>query len=368
MRALSLALLIMMLFVAAASAAAQTGESCRAYAVGGSVNVRWGPGQNYGALGAMLDGTARDVTGVSEDGDWYAVAWDEDDPYHEFGWIAAWVVVTGGDCDALPTVPPPPEPPAVAYLMDVPVLPAVTEAAREIFAQGQALGNDARAFTKVGDCNTDTVFFLAAFDTGNYALGPYADLQPTVDYFAGWWSHESVAGQVGYGMDILLDPLWANPDLCQPGETLLACEYRRTRPAAAVMMFGPNDMIAMDEAQFEEALRGVVELSIERGVIPVLTTFTWHMDRKWLQALAFNRITAEVADEYGVPLINLWRAARDLPGYGLMSEYTHLTDGGMQGGRIQFTNGEEARYGHALRNLLTLQTLDMLRREVMQGQ
>jgi hypothetical protein len=75
-----------------------------------------------------------------------------------------------------------------------------------------------------------------------------------------------------------------------------------------------------------------------------------------------------VADEYGVPLINLWRAARDLPGYGLIAGYTHLTAGGMQGGRIQFTNGEEAQYGYALRNLLTLQTLDMLRREVMQGQ
>ena len=84
----------------------------------------------------------------------------------------------------------------------------------------------------------------------------------------------------------------------------------------------------------------------------------------WYKALRLNAITVEIADEYNLPLINFWRAAQDLPNLGLVTDYTHLTsDGGPLFG-IRF-NGEETYSGYALRNLVTLQTLDMLRREVL---
>lgn len=367
MRKLSLILLICLLLTAvvAAPALAQD-DDCRAIAGNGNVNVRWGPDTEYGILGVIVDGDWRPMVGHNEDGDWYAITFNEDD--EEPAWVAAWVVSTRGACEGLPTLPNPAPAEEIAHLMEVPILPTIGENARQIFERGQALGNNPNAFTKIGDCNTDSIYFLVAFDTGDYDLGPYEELQPTIDYFATWFAHESLAGQVGCNAFIMLDPLWANPELCRWGEGPLACEYRRARPSVAVVMFGPNDMLALNEEQFAEAVRGVVELSLEEGVIPVLTTFTWRPDRRWRKALTLNMITVEIAREYDITLINLWRAARPLPDYGLVPDYTHLTESGLPGGsnRIAF-NGEETFSGHALRNLLTLQTLDMLRREAMMG-
>jgi hypothetical protein len=233
------------------------------------------------------------------------------------------------------------------------------------------LGTEPRAFTKSGDGKTDTSYFLAALDWGAYDLGPYRDLEPSVDYYAGWFSHVSLAGQVGYNALTILDPLWVDPKICAPqdGEGVLACEYRLNRPSVVVMMFGPNDMINLTEQQFTDAVRQILDLSINDSVIPVITTFTWHEDRDWLTALRFNVILVDLADEYGVPLINFWRAARDLPNLGLVEGYTHLTASDLPGGDfvVSFAHGEETESGYALRNLLTLQVLDRLRREVLAG-
>ncbi|NDJ79246.1 MAG: hypothetical protein GYB65_23595, partial [Chloroflexi bacterium] len=157
-----------------------------------------------------------------------------------------------------------------------------------------------------------------------------------------------------------------DPALCEDDEGPLACEYRRVRPAVAVMMFGPNDMINLRIEEFEVAVRGIIDLSLAEGVIPVLTTFTWHRDVRWEQALQFNMVVVDLAREYDIPLINFWRAAQELPNLGLVRDYTHLTAGSV-GTRIAFT-GDEAVSGYTLRNLLTLQTLDLLRREVLNGQ
>ena len=258
-----------------------------------------------------------------------------------------------------------------AALSGNPAVSRIDKRYLDIFERGQALGNDAHAFTKIGDCNTDTSYFLAAFDWGQYALGPYHDLEPSINYYAGWFEHVSLAGQVGYNALTVLDPLWVDPKICAPqnGEGALACEYRLNRPSVVVMMFGPNDMINLTEQQFTDAVRQILDLSINDGVIPVITTFTWHEDRDWLTALRFNVILVDLADEYGVPLINFWRAARDLPNLGLVEGYTHLTASDPTGGdfAISFAHGEETESGYALRNLLTLRVLDRLRREVLEG-
>ncbi|NLX09004.1 MAG: hypothetical protein GXY36_05065 [Chloroflexi bacterium] len=344
---------------------------CEAVARGNNVNVRNGPDtQEYFVLGVLPEGEALPVVGMNQAGDWYAVSYtNQQGQPEDQAWIAADIVTTRGTCERLPALPDPGPPPAVAELMNVPVLPTLdAENLRAIFERGQALGNDPRAFTKVGDCNTDTGYFLAAFDQDLYDLGPYDALEPTIEYFQGWYEHVSLAGQVGYNALTMLENLWADPKLCavSEGESVLACEFRRTNPSVVVIMFGPNDMLNLSEAQFREALIGNVELALDEGIIPVLTTFTWHHDRMWQTSLAFNLITVEVAEEYGIPLINFWRAAQDLPNYGLVADYTHLTESGFGVNPTQIVfRGQETTSGYALRNLLTLQVLDMLRREVL---
>lgn len=336
-----------------------------------NVNVRYGPGTDtFGVIGVLYAGQQLPVIGQNAAGDWYAVTFAAPGSLNgpQEGWVSrAAVRAEGAACGSLPVLDEPGDPAEVAFLSEIPVLPELDVAwLREIHAHGLALGNDPHVFTKVGDCNTDTSFFMAGFDRGDYDLGPYDELEPSIAYFAGSFEHVSLAGQVGFNAMSMLDPMWANPAQCEPseGEGPLACEYRRERPSVAVMMFGPNDLINLTEEQYAEALRDIIALSLDQGVIPVLSTFTWHRDQMWYKALRLNAITVEIADEYNLPLINFWRAAQDLPNLGLVTDYTHLTsDGGPLFG-IRF-NGEETYSGYALRNLVTLQTLDMLRREVL---
>src|SRR5437868_2085586 len=84
------------------------------------------------------------------------------------------------------TAPNAAEAPADFFQPDAPVIPAVSQTARDIYARGLAMGNNPRAFSKVGDCQSVVPYFLAAFDYGPnmYNLGPYTDLQPTIDNFA----------------------------------------------------------------------------------------------------------------------------------------------------------------------------------------
>lgn len=358
--------------LAAASAAfpvraADPGETCWVMAGQEAVNLRSEPTLAGGSLVAVLPPHTRlAALGVDASGDWFAV----DFPIEgiESTWVSARVVAAEGPCDSLPVLPNPGPPAQYTQLMAVPVLPTLDPGLRAVFERGQALGSMPGAFTKVGDCNTDTAYFMAGFDQGRYDLGAYTDLTPSISFFAGSFEHRSLTGQVGFSALTMVDPLWADPALCEPGETPLACEYRRVQPSVAVVMFGANDLLNLTDELFEDSVTEIVELSLERGVIPVLTTFTWHRDDLWHKTLRFNVITLEVAERYHVPLINFWRAAQALPGLGLMDDYTHLTVYPGEPGdySIDFT-GDEAVSGYTLRNLLTLQTLDLLRREVLAG-
>lgn len=337
-----------------------------------NVNVRYGPGADeYGVIGVLYAGQRLPVSGQSASGAWYAVTFDAAGSLSgpREGWIAADVVQTQGVCDGVPVLPDPGQPEEIDLLLSIPVLPTLDAAfLRGIFERGQALGNDPHAFTKVGDCNTDTSYFLSGFDQDNYDLGPYDALAPSVDYYAGSWQHISLAGQVGFNALSMLDPMWADPGQCHfaDDEGPLMCEYRVAQPSVALMMFGPNDLINLTEAQYADALRDIIDLSLDQGVIPVLSTFTWHHDQMWFKSLRLNAITVEIAQEYDLPLVNFWRAAQDLPNLGLVEGYTHLTSAntGRRLFEIRFT-GEEATSGYALRNLVTLQVLDLLRVEVL---
>jgi len=227
------------------------------------VNIRSGPGTDiYEVIGVLRQGSSIQVQGRNTAASWYTVRYLDPTTGQEHpAWIAARVVILSGSCTSLLVVDEPVEPPEYAALMAVPVLPEPDESWRQIFERGQMLGNDPHVFTKVGDCNTDTSYFFAAFDQGNYDLGPYAGLQPTIAFFAGSFAHTSLAGQVGFNAHTVLESLWSDPRLCHPGEGEgpLACEYRRMRPSVAIMMFGPNDLLNLTEQQFADSVRAIVE-------------------------------------------------------------------------------------------------------------
>ncbi len=334
------------------------------------LNVRRGPGLEYAVIGALSIRAEVMIEGRNRVGDWVLTHTPDG---RTRGWVKIKYLNVSKDFNlaalpvsqetiqatAAPAVGSGPAGSAnEAALMAVPIVPTVTANTRTIYQRGQRAGNRPNVFAKVGDCNTEAYPFLSPLDFGLVNLGPYSNLQSTVRYFAGSYARQSAAGRTGYNSLTVLDAVWADPNLCQAGESSLYCEYRRLRPSVAIIMFGANDVKNLTVQQFQQAMRRILDLSVRMGIIPVLTTFTGAQSDALLQ---YNMILVNLAREYNIPIINFWRAARTLPSSGLGADGLHLSYSGSP--QVSF-NGEEKSYGFSLRNLVTLQTLDVLRRAV----
>lgn len=249
--------------------------------------------------------------------------------------------------------------PDIVRLYDAPVIPTLSEAMLEVYADGLEMGNHPDVVVKVGDSNTANPRYLEPIAAGEYDLGPYDHLQDVVDYYGASFGDPDLATRVGLNAFSVFDALWSNQELCEPDEAPLHCEYRVSQPSIALIMFGQNDTRALNTEQWEAQMRRVVEDTLDAGVIPVLITFSSDDDGDvWFQAVRFNLILLDLAEEYEVPLVNFWSAARVLPNRGIGDDNAHLTGGGDV---MQFT-GRESRDGVPLLNLTVLYALDEMRR------
>ncbi|HVU12535.1 MAG TPA: SGNH/GDSL hydrolase family protein, partial [Phototrophicaceae bacterium] len=247
----------------------------------------------------------------------------------------------------------------------VPVIPTISDAMRRVYQNGHDnLRNSSYVITKVGDSVSADELYLKPFSRSDNVLGPYSYLADTLKYFGASTATDSVAAHIGMTSLSVFDPAWADKNLCQANESPLDCEYRRKRPSIALIMFGDNDVMHMDDATFDTQMRAIVADSIQHGVIPVLSTFSYDPSQTlWLQSVLFNRRLVKIAADTQVPLINLWLAARSLPSYGLDDDDTHMKHWGFD--YLKLDHGYDAFSGAALRNLLSLRTLDEIRRDVI---
>jgi hypothetical protein len=244
---------------------------------------------------------------------------------------------------------------------------------REIFALGQQLGNDPHVFIKVGDSTTEQQAFMIGFGTGEYNLGAYTDLQASIDYFShDAFTRDSFASESAFNSASVLDSFRVpeeGKEICQPGEKPLECEIRVMKPAFAFILFGGNEVRSsdMDLDVYSNQIQQVIEVSTTRGVIPILTTFP-HAPDFHENAAAYNEELRRIAFDRQIPLIDLEVAVLPLPNGGVSEEDGfHMSMRGVRGDVTDnwiYLNGEEKQYGATLRNLLTLQMLDLLRREL----
>ncbi|MBN1286990.1 MAG: SH3 domain-containing protein [Anaerolineae bacterium] len=322
-----------------------------------ALRLRAGPGEDHDTIAVLPGGAALTPGETSADGYWVRVT----TPEGLSGWVSTCCVAEGSAPDEAGDAAPDDMAqalwrlgaPAWAVNQDFYSIGART---REIYLSGLAMGRNPRAFSKFGDCNSRTVFFLSQFDRGQYNLGPYQHLQPTIDHFAGSFARESMTVWGGGTSWMVFDSLWANTAYCGPDETPVACEFRLHNPGFAVIGFGTKEM--GHTQLFTESLRALVEYAINAGVVPILSTKADSLEG---EGQYNNDIIRQVAAEYGVPLLEWGKIAAALPGDGLWEDGHHL------GWFPPYYNDSRAYYtGHSARNLAVLITLDAVWRGAMQ--
>ena len=79
-----------------------------------------------------------------------------------------------------------------------PVLPVMSDRAREIYETGIEMGNDPNAFSIIGDCQSEPSVFMGIYATDRYFLGEGFDyLQETIDQFAGSLDRDHITVKKG---------------------------------------------------------------------------------------------------------------------------------------------------------------------------
>lgn len=338
------------------------------------VNLFTGPGITFTILDRIPAGVPMTIIARNSSGTWVHIQREnEAGEIIENGWVISGYLnlspdLNFGDVPINNTVgdaDPDADRSQLQELYAVPVIPTLSDAMREVYQRGQEeQRNYPHVITKVGDSITADELYLEPMSRSNYRLGAYSYLEDTVRFFGASTSVDSVAARIGMTTYTIFDAGWADNVLCEPRETPLDCEYRRKRPSVALIMFGPNDLLRMGDQQFDTQIRLIVENTLAHGIIPVLSTFSYDPGMGlWLQSVNFNRRLVGIANDYEVPIINLWLAARALPAYGLEADHIHMKHWGTT--YLKFDTGNVAFSGASLRNLLTVRTLDEIRNTVI---
>lgn len=252
---------------------------------------------------------------------------------------------------------------------DYPVLPELTEHAQVIYEAGLEAENNPKVFSKIGDCMTASYeYFLGPFGDDTYTLGDdYAHLEGVINYFdeparsegfeQNSFNNPGLATASGFNTASVLDSLWADPNWCEANESPLGCEYRLSQPIFSMIMFGTNDVMFFEADLFDFYMRSIILETIENGTVPILYTIPTRPEFPE-KTYEFNQVIIKLAEDYDLPLVNLWLAIQDLPFEGVdQLEPIHLSIPEDERAGDLVNNLE---YGYTVRNLITLQALDIL--------
>ncbi|MBR6091046.1 MAG: hypothetical protein IKP86_14000 [Anaerolineaceae bacterium] len=240
---------------------------------------------------------------------------------------------------------------------DLPVIPEFSEHAKEILRNGVADGHDFHAFSKVGDCDTSTSWYLSDYDRDRvyYDLGDYESLQPVLDFFHGSFARLSLAATPGFSAASVLSSFWLNYEYCQYNELPLTCEYRIHDPIAVLISLGTND--GYNPPVFKENMRQIIELTLAENRLPILMLKADNIE----QDFSINQDIADLAAEYDIPVWNFWASIQHLKNHGLQEDGIHLTFYSNY-----FSDRLTWETAWAYRNLTALQVLEKLQNEINQ--
>ena len=245
-----------------------------------------------------------------------------------------------------------------AWMHTAAVPTGLSEAMLAVYERGLALGNDPKRFSVIGDCQNVSSYFLSVFDQPEeFSLGvQYAYLQPTIDHYQGSFSRTSLAVKGGFNVAAILSPLRADPKSCNKNESPLDCELRTWRPS--VVFVSMETWWSEKPAQeYDKYMRRVIERILETGAVPIIATKADNLEG----GHGINTTIAQIAYDYEIPLWNFWAAVQPLPNHGLSGDNFHLTFA-----RNFFDDPVRMKSAWPWRNLTALQTLDVVRKGLME--
>lgn len=256
--------------------------------------------------------------------------------------------------------------------------PVTAELADRWRAFVTASGRAPRSFIRVGDNLSHAVHLLGcAAKPADRDLGTHGSLLGTIDHFA--------KGSVGgtnpfeHARDFENVTVWT---ALEGDPSLVDDEIAAGDPAYALVMFGTLDAIwnASSEAsraddpevvkRFGPKLLELTDLLLDRGVLPLLRTippFGASNQGPWTARVALmNGVVRAVAQARQVPFADFHADAKELdPTIAYWSDGYHLETAPQ--GACQFT-AEGLAYGDDLMSLVTLESLDRVKRAVVDGE
>jgi len=238
---------------------------------------------------------------------------------------------------------------------DWPVVPTVSPKMKKVYQDGLAIGNNPNEFSKIGDGEISTVWFLTQYDTdpSNLHLGSHTELEPVIEHFAGSFGRIGMAAGRGFNTTIILGPVPAGTKGCNLEESRLDCELRVYHPSFALLSLGTNQI--WEPQVYQPGMQKIIERLLKADVVPILSTKADNKEGNF----RINTIIAQLAYQYDLPVWNFWRVVQPLPAHGLQSDQEHLTYA-----YSDFSNPINFQFAWPWRNLTALQTLDSVYRGV----
>jgi hypothetical protein len=268
------------------------------------------------------------------------------------------------ELDAGTDAGPPPPSGRVVYPRDrrhSPLTEDMVEALREVRERGPDLADD--VFAKVGASATASTSFMYCFAGASVDLDG-RPLEDTVAHFlegdadgTSPYRRDSITAVAGWHAGRALEG--SPPPLEQEIDAIL--------PGFAVIMYGTNDVGIVTAEQYGQNLLEVADVLLDRGSVPVMTTVMPRDDDAEADARLplFNTIVRAIAQGRGVPLVDFHRELMMLPDHGLGPDDIHPST--YSGGSCVFTP-DGLRAGYTVRNLITIEAFDRLRRTVLDGE
>jgi hypothetical protein len=199
-------------------------------------------------------------------------------------------------------------------------IPTITTRMRTLYQRGLAQGRDPRMFTIAGDCNSEGPYYLELVAVNHIDTRDRPYLNTVIQQFRPSFFHQSQAVYGSANTTLVMNPLFTNPQLCQPGETPFECELRRSRASIMFIMLGTGDHTQWQN--FEANYRRLIETTLRAGALPVLMTKPDALET--LEGGAppnyINDVIRRLGREYEAPVLDFWLAAQQMENGGLLDE------------------------------------------------